>query len=224
MNLALVGRGYGANSGMLSPDRTQFIVNIPKNASSYILSWTRSYSWITATLDDNWPDIKEIIVVLRDPLNRWVSGMAQYLKSYILCPIGPNGPVFPGMSEGVEDYAMSADDFIAAYNQTTERIIFDNVYRFDDHVWPQIDFVQNIMPHIPRTYFRLDKEFDIKFSDYLNLTPLANLDRNDNNDNLDTKKLNEFLQHRLNTRPELVDRVKRAYSADYEFINNVQTR
>jgi hypothetical protein len=224
MNPALVGRGYGENSGMLSPDRKKFIVNIPKNASSYILDWTRAHAWITATLDNNWPDVEEIIVVLRDPLNRWISGMSQYLKSYILCPVGPNGPVFPGMTEGTEDYAMSADNFITAYNQTTERLIFDNVYRFDDHVWPQKDFVQNLRPHVPRTYFMIDKEFDAKFGSYLNLTQLPNLDRNDGSDNLDTKKLNEFLRHRLNTRPELVDRVKRAYSADYEFIKNVQPR
>ena len=70
----------------------------------------------------------------------------------------------------------------------------------------------------------IDKEFDAKFGSYLNLTQLPNLDRNDGSDNLDTKKLNEFLRHRLNTRPELVDRVKRAYSADYEFIKNVQPR
>ena len=114
MNLALVGRGYGENSGMLSPDRKKFIVNIPKNASSYILDWTRAHAWITATLDNNWPDVEEIIVVLRDPLNRWISGMSQYLKSYILCPVGPNGPVFTGMTEGAEDYAMSADNFITA--------------------------------------------------------------------------------------------------------------
>ena len=53
---------------------------------------------------------------------------------------------------------------------------------------------------------------------------MPNLDRNNGSDNMDTKKLNEFLRHRLNTRPELVDRVKRAYSADYEFIKNVQSR
>lgn len=224
MNPALVGRGYGANSGMLSPNRTQFIANIPKNASSYILNWTRAHNWITATLDDNWPEVEEIIVVLRDPLNRWVSGMSQYLKSYILCPVGPNGPVFPGMTQGAEDYAMNADDFITAYNQTTERLIFDNVYRFDDHVWPQTDFVQHLRPHLPRSYFMIDKEFDAKFSSYLNLTAIDNLDRNDGSDNIDTKKLNDFLRHRLNTRPELVDRIKRAYSADYEFIKNVQPR
>lgn len=224
MNPALVGRGYGANSGMLSPDKKKFIVNIPKNASSYILDWTRAHSWLTATLDDNWSEVDELIVVLRDPLNRWISGMSQYLKSYILCPIGPNGPVFPGMFQGADDYAMSADDFIAEYNQTTERLIFDNVYRFDDHVWPQVDFVQHLRPNLPRKYFLIDKEFDVNFGGYLNLTFMPNLDRNNGSDNMDTKKLNEFLRHRLNTRPELVDRVKRAYSADYEFIKNVQSR
>lgn len=219
MNLALLNRGYGPNSGIISPDKTQFIVNIPKNASSYILSWAQAHNWFTAVLsDDNWLEINELIVVLRDPLQRWVSGLAQYLKTYILCPVGPNGPVFPGMHYSKDDYGMSADDFIAGYNQNTERLIFDNVYRFDDHVWPQIDFVQHLRPDLPRKYFLINPEFNVKFGNYLGLTPMSGLDKNNGNDNEDTKKLNSFIKQRLNIRPELVDRVKRAYAIDYEFI------
>jgi hypothetical protein len=207
---------------MVSPDNTKFIVNIPKNASSYILNWTVRHKWKTAVVTDNsWPDLNEIVVVLRDPLSRWISGMSQYLKTYILCPVGPNGPVFPGMQSGAEDYSMAADDFIGLYNQSTERLIFDNVFRFDDHVWPQHDFFEHIRPNLPRRYFLLDKNFDANFSSSLALDTMTNLDRNDGNDNPDTKKLHEFLQHRLNTRPELAQRVRKAYAEDYEIIDQV---
>lgn len=222
MNLALSNRGFGSCSGMVSPDNTKFIVNIPKNASSYILNWTVRHKWKTAVVTDNsWPDLNEIVVVLRDPLSRWISGMSQYLKTYILCPVGPNGPVFPGMQSGAEDYSMAADDFIGLYNQSTERLIFDNVFRFDDHVWPQHDFFEHIRPNLPRRYFLLDKNFDANFSSSLALDTMTNLDRNDGNDNPDTKKLHEFLQHRLNTRPELAQRVRKAYAEDYEIIDQV---
>jgi len=222
VNLALSNRGYGTCSGVVSPDNTKFIVNIPKNASSYVLDWTRQFGWKTAVVTDgNWPDLNEIVVILRDPLARWVSGMSQYLKTYILCPIGPNGPVFPGMLEGKEDYSMTADDFIALYNQSTERLIFDNVFRFDDHVWPQHDFYEHIRPQLPRQYFMLDNNFDVNFATRLGLESMLNLDRNDGNANADTKKLHEFLQHRLNTRPELRERVQRAYARDYEIIKQV---
>jgi hypothetical protein len=222
VNLALSNRGFGSCSGMVSPDNTKFIVNIPKNASSYILNWTVRHKWKTAVVTDNsWPDLNEIVVVLRDPLSRWISGMSQYLKTYILCPVGPNGPVFPGMQSGAEDYSMAADDFIGLYNQSTERLIFDNVFRFDDHVWPQHDFFEHIRPNLPRRYFLLDKNFDANFSSSLALDTMTNLDRNDGNDNPDTKKLHEFLQHRLNTRPELAQRVRKAYTRDYEIIDQI---
>jgi hypothetical protein len=165
--------------------------------------------------------LNEIVVILRDPLARWVSGMSQYLKTYILCPIGPNGPVFPGMLAGADDYGMTADDFISLYNQSTERLIFDNIFRFDDHVWPQHDFYEHIRPQLPRHYFMLDNNFDTEFAARLGLQPMPNLDRNDGNANTDTKKLHEFLQHRLNTRPELRERVQRAYARDYDIIKQV---
>ena len=222
MNLILSNRGFGECSGIVSPDNTKFIVNIPKNASSYVLDWTTKFKWKTAVVtDDNWPDLKEIVVILRDPLSRWISGMSQYLKTYILCPVGPNGPVFPGMMAGTEDYSITADDFISLYNQTTERLIFDNVFRFDDHVWPQHDFYNHIRPDLPRLYFLLDKNFDANFASSLGLETVDNLDRNDGNTNPDTKKLHEFLQHRLNIRPELRERVQKAYARDYELIQQV---
>ena len=222
MNLALSNRGFGECSGMISPDNTKFIVNIPKNASSYVLDWTTRFNWKTAVVtNDTWPDLKEIVVILRDPLSRWVSGMSQYLKTYVLCPVGPNGPVFPGMIEGAEDYSMTADDFTSLYNQTTERLIFDNVFRFDDHVWPQHDFHEHIRPNLPRRYFMLDKNFDANFASSLELSTVTNLDRNDGNDNPDTKKLHEFLRYRLNIRPELGERVQKAYARDYEIIKQV---
>ena len=222
MNLALSNRGFGDCSGVVSPDNTKFIVNIPKNASSYVLDWTTRSNWKTAVVSDNtWPELNEIVVILRDPMRRWVSGMSQYLKTYILCPIGPNGPVFPGMLEGAEDYSMSADDFIDHYNQTTERLIFDNVFRFDDHVWPQHDFYEHIRPNLARRYFMLDSNFDADFASAFGLEIIHDLDRNDGNADPDTKKLHEFLQHRLNTRPELCERVQRAYARDYEIIKQV---
>jgi hypothetical protein len=213
----LADRGFGYGSGLLSPDQSRFIVNIPKNASSYLLDWTGNFGWSTS-LAPNCDGLTEIIVVLRDPVQRWISGMAQYLKTYILCPVGPNGPVFPGMAPGREDYAMSADDFVDLYNDLVERLIFDVVFKFDDHVWTQHDFFKDIYPAIPRTYFLLDENFNKKFADHLKIGFVDGLDSNSGDDNPDQKKINEFLKHRLNTRPELIERVQRAYARDYKII------
>ena len=49
----LVDRGFGYGSGTLSPNLSQFIVNIPKNASSYMLDWARRHQWMTTVADDH---------------------------------------------------------------------------------------------------------------------------------------------------------------------------
>ena len=56
----LVDRGFGYGSGTLSPDLSQFIVNIPKNASSYMLDWARRHQWMTTVADDPEEADKEI--------------------------------------------------------------------------------------------------------------------------------------------------------------------
>jgi hypothetical protein len=215
----LARRGYGYGSGLLSPDHQRFIVNIPKNASSFLLDWTTRNGWRTALCDNQ--SVDELIVVLRDPVDRWISGIAQYINTYILSVHGPNGPIFPGDPITEFDFVMSADDFIHHYNQTTERLLFDVIFQFDDHVWPQVDFFQQLKPHVARTYFYIDQNFTEKISSYLNIDFVQNLDYNSSKDNVNMKKLQEFFTERLNIRPELKQRIISAYSSDYQLINRV---
>lgn len=219
-------KGYGYGSGVLNPNASQFIVNIPKNASSYILDWARHHSWNTTEIQHA-PDVQrvtEVIVVLRDPLRRWISGIGQYLTSYVLNVTGAysweTGP-------GPFDQQISGDEFIAGYNQIVERLLFDNLERHDDHVWPQHEFFRDLLPDVPRTYFYLDNDFDKKFAEYLNFNAIDGLDRNSGDTNPDTEKVQRFIEHRLNIRPELRERVIDAYAKDYQLIEeifNVRTR
>lgn len=213
-------RGYGYGSGVLSPDAQQFIVNIPKNASSYILDWASRHKWTAAEILEHprCNDVQEVIVVLRDPLSRWVSGIGQYLTSYVLNVTGAysweTGP-------GPYDQFLTGDEFIANYNPVVERLLFDNLDRHDDHVWPQIEFIENLLPAIPKRYFYIDKNFNAEFSEYLNFTYVDNLDSNSGTTNPDTEKVQQFIKHRLNIRPELRQRVINAYARDYKLIEEV---
>jgi hypothetical protein len=222
MNPALKDRGYSEFSGLISPGKTKFIVNIPKNASSYIHAWAKEYGWMTTNLvNDDWNAVNQITVVLRDPVERWISGMAQYLKTYVLCPVGPNGPIYPDspwafLTTGT--MVLSAQQFINFYNLSTERLIFDNIYRFDDHVWPQYAFFQNLRPYAERKYFMLDENFDKNFSPYVGGLPIPNLDRNEGEADPDTKNLQIFLKDLLDSRPDLLYRVNDAYKEDYALI------
>jgi hypothetical protein len=219
----LARRGYGYGSGMLSPDCSQFVVNIPKNASSLLNDWVGRNNWSSAVVGDNcdWSRCQEFIIVLRDPLERWISGISQYINTYILSIEGPNGPIYSVKQLTKFDFVMSADDFVSSYNQTIERLLFDVITQFDDHVWPQIDFFENLMPLVPRTYFYLDAEFNDKISCYLNIDIENNLDYNCSKNNHSMKKLQEFFINRLYVRPELKTRICQAYSRDYELINSV---
>jgi len=214
----LVDRGFGYGSGTLSPDLSQFIVNIPKNASSYMLDWARRHQWMTTVADDHSDTITEMIVILRDPLDRWVSGIVQYLNTYILSVQGPNGPVFPDESYSPHNWPMDAVQWIDAYNQTTERLIFDVVNRFDDHVWPQHEFVENLLPAVKRKYFLLDHNFDVAIVDYRGFAPYPDLDSNSAGNNANMRLLQKFFVDRLQQRPDLAQRVIKAYAKDYELI------
>jgi len=214
----LVDRGFGYGSGTLSPELSQFIVNIPKNASSYMLDWARRHQWITTVADDHSDTITEMIVILRDPLDRWVSGIVQYLNTYILSVQGPNGPVFTDEPYSPHNWPMDAVQWIDAYNQTTERLIFDVVNRFDDHVWPQHEFVENLLPAVKRKYFLLDHNFDAAIVDYLGFAPYPDLDSNSAGNNANMRLLQKFFVDRLQQRPDLAQRVIKAYAKDYELI------
>jgi hypothetical protein len=214
----LVDRGFGYGSGTVSPELSQFIVNIPKNASSYMLDWARRHQWMTTVADDHSDTITEMIVILRDPLDRWVSGIVQYLNTYILSVQGPNGPVFPDEPYSPHNWPMDAVQWIDGYNQTTERLIFDVVNRFDDHVWPQHEFVENLLPAVKRKYFLLDHNFDAAIADYLGFAPYPDLDSNSAGNNANMRLLQKFFVDRLQQRPDLAQRVIKAYAKDYELI------
>ena len=216
----LADRGYGYGSGILSPNHDLFIVNIPKNASSYLLDWSNHYGWTAAEINnlDYSHELQELIVILRDPMQRWISGIAQYLTGYVL---NVTGAYSRDTGPGPNDQQISADTFIEEYNQVVERLLFDNLNRFDDHVWPQCNFFQDLMPHVPRKFFYIDQNFDSNIGAYLGFLPRSGLDRNNGDSNPDTGKIQHFIRTRLNTRPELQERVHRAYAQDYNMIKQV---
>lgn len=218
---ALEHRGFGYGSGLIAPDNRKFIINIPKNASSYMVDWAVKNGWSSAVVGDacSWHRVEEMIVTLRDPLNRWISGITQYINTYILSVCGPNGPVFPSDYINARyDWSMTADQFIDSYNQVVERLIFDVVNRFDDHVWPQYEFFENVLPHVPRKYFYIDDGYDQRIGDYLKLKPIASLDRNSSLDNSNMRAIKDFFVTRLHQRPELKQRIVKAYARDYDII------
>jgi hypothetical protein len=214
---ALVRRGFGYGSGMIDPTQQRFLLNMPKNASSYMSDWTYRHGWRAALLE-NCPKVNEVIVILRDPVDRWISGICQYLRTYILSVQGPNGPIFPTDPVTCYDYAMSGQDFCRLYNDLTERLIFDVIDMFDDHVWPQHALMPPLPQTIIKTYFFLDHDLTTRVAQYLGLQVVPDLDFNRGDANADTAAMQSFLRERLQVRPELRDRLRKHYQQDYDLL------
>jgi len=203
---------------VLSPDCTKFIISIPKNASSYILDWSTKNSWSSATVGDecDWHLVQEVIVFLRDPVQRWLSGISQYISGHVL---NVSNAYTSETGPGLDDQFMSAEEFIKGYNPIVERLLFDQLSELDDHVWPQTRFL-DVLPLIPRTHFVIDNKFTDRISQYLKFKPRDDLDCNRGDSDLDMAKLQKFFQLRLNSRPELIERVQSRYRQDYEYIKH----
>jgi len=184
-----------------------------------VLSWANANGWIAGNCWE-FGSVKEVLVILRDPVDRWISGIAQYINGFILNVHGPNGPIFPGEPITELDYAMDAEQFIQQYTDVTERLIFDVISRFDDHVWPQWEILQGF-PNCEKKWFFLDDNLVDNLSSYLGWPVINGLDRNQGSTNINNKKLQDFFRQRLQIRPELAQRIRRHYQKDYELIARV---
>ena len=211
---------YQKGSGLYNPDHTRFVLTIPKNASTYIANWTLGNGWNIGNLVDeiNNAPFNEIIVILRDPVARWISGISQYLNSYILHPAGPNSPILLNEAT-VHNQYVTAEKFISWYNPIVERLLFDVIDQFDDHVYPQHFYFAGFENTAPIKFFYMDQTFDSELSSYLRLAPDHTVDKNKGSDSQDIAMLESFFRDRLLIRPELLHRLKKNYKIDYDIID-----
>ena len=214
--------GYGG--GHLSPGCQYFLINISKNASSYVTAVLKHNGWTAGTVGDgcDWHCVKKMIVILRDPVDRWCSGVAQYLYTKILNPVGPSTYIYDGMADCFEDNGISADAFLVAYSPLLERFIFNNLDLLDDHVWMQQDFFRDLLPTVPRHYIMMGDDVNQGLTDLgLEIPCVDRKDFNASEDNADKKLLKNFFQNRLQKKPSLLHKVKMSYAPDYELIRSI---
>lgn len=194
---------YG--SGLISPvPVSQFYLSIPKNASSFVESWASKSGWTSAiayTRGCDWHLVEEIVVVVRDPMERWISGVTQFIKSYIL-------------GDGC------AQTFVSQYNEYVERLIFSNVNNLDDHVWSQSYFIDGVYPEIPRKFIMMNENFEFNIHRMMNLTEFQpdGIDYNSSVMDRDGKILHQFFENLLQERGDLCEIVELAYKKDFDML------
>jgi hypothetical protein len=202
--IKLISRGHKVGGGLVSPDGNYFFLSIPKNASVFISSVLRQNNWQYSDLSVYRGD--NVICIIRDPIERWISGMATYVAANILG----------------ENYG--SEMFINDYNELVERLIFDNI-KFDDHTTPQIEFVNFIPANKHVEYFLADKNILLdNLSKYVNQTltyELSITNDNTSKNNFDTNNLVNFFQQKLNQ--NYIDKIKSTYRLDYFLLQAVKS-
>ena len=199
-----INRGYYPG-GTVDYENFSYIP-IPKNSSSYMTTLLTLNGWeIYDFLSSNIQD-KKFIVLLRDPVTRWISGISQYFCSYITEP----------------NY--SASDIIDLWDKTTESLVFDRII-FDDHTEKQTYFISGI-PINQCTFFKSSTELDSIIQKFLaensfNLDVDFSIDKNDSRESTDNLAFSIFFKELLLEKPHLVEKIKQTYKEDYNLINSI---
>jgi hypothetical protein len=134
-------KGHIFGECMSHPDSDLMYVNIPKNASSWTKPNLFDFKWEIYNYHTDNLYHKTAMVVLRDPVERWASGMAEYLYLYH------------------RDWPMEA------FNHQMLDLIFDKV-AFDDHTEKQVYFIEGL--DLSRcVFFKFDERYRENFSNFL---------------------------------------------------------
>ena len=147
-------KGHTLNSGLISPDEKYFYINIPKNNSSFIKNELSKLDWKFSSLDDHPSAIP--IVILRDPLNRWISGIAEYLMMYHINVLDHHG------------YYTEELGFQKLFGDPLALNLLFTTVTFDDHTEKQTLFLQGIQNLNNVIWFKSDSDFSSTFNKFLN--------------------------------------------------------
>lgn len=202
-----IRHGYLANGGLRSPDNKHFFLGIPKNASTYLSNTFLANGWHYHTLGDDSDKITHVIVVVKDPMDRWVSGVGTYITSWILGP------------------GYGSDHFVKDYNDLVERFLFETLI-LDDHTTPQVRFIKQLdqmLPGIPVTYFKLDRYLISNIGNCIE-QPLTSVDVDSNvsEDHYDQRVITNFIKGRLQDDFSLRAKIVARFQEDYDFINQTK--
>lgn len=185
----------------MSNSNTNFMyVHIPKNASSWTKPNFKDWDWEFYNYHTDNLYHKHALIVLKDPIERWLSGIAEY-------------------------FFLKHSNFDSAQiNKSFLDIIFDRV-AFDDHTERQVLFLQNL-DKSNCTFFYCDQSYRHKFSNFLNNNNMHNKYYNYDyqhvtaNDPL-RSKFKKLFSNILENNSKYIQQLKWYYASDYHLIESV---
>jgi len=202
-------RGHHLGEGMISPDEEWFYLNIPKNSSSSTKKTLDGLGWKFGNARD-FPRSKKI-VIMRDPVSRWVSGMSEYLMMY--------------HQDTIDDIVspMEYDCLPILGEKLGLALLFDRM-SFDDHTDRQAIFLHGIDLADSR-WFLIDQHFNQRFVDFLHSLGYHNaVIYNENSSSQDSyeshkkQKLQDLLKYMIDHNQFYRYNLEKWFWPDYELI------
>lgn len=195
-------KGHVFGECMTSPNTNLMYIHIPKNASSWTKPNLKDWGWEFYNYHKDNLSGKTPMVVLRDPVDRWLSGIAEYLYLY---------------HDNIEiTYTFTGKEFFD--------LIFDRI-AFDDHTEKQVYFLEGI-DFSKCVFFKFGPEYREHFSRYLNTQGMTNKYGNYELQHVseyspERKKFKEIFQEQLKN-SKYLSQVKNYFKDDYKLIDQVQ--
>jgi len=198
-------KGHTFGTCMSREDIDLMYVNIPKNASSWTKPNLLDHHWEFYNYHYDHMYHKHAMVVLRDPIERWLSGICEYFTQY---------------HRNID---------VAQFNSAFYDLIKEQI-TFDDHSEKQVYFIEGLNPE-KTTFFWCDTDYRLYFSQFLRNQGVPNAEKYANYDyqhttedrrDGDTKRstFKKIFQPLLDD-SAFVDRLKQHYAKDYELISKV---
>ena len=189
-------KGHVYGQCMTKSDTDLAYVNIPKNASSWTKPNLLDWGWEYYNYHEDQID-KTFIVVLRDPVERWISGIAEYLTLY-----HPNFKL----------HEFEALD-----------LIFERV-SFDDHTDRQVNFIHGLDTD-SCIFLWCDQRYRHNFSALLEEHRMMNqyykYDYQHISENNEHRKKFKGIFTREILNPRYMQLVQQYFEPDYQLINSV---
>lgn len=215
-------RGHTFNEGMISPDGNYFYLNISKNNSSFVKKVLSDLDWQFASLEDyTYASVPpQVITILRDPVDRWISGVVEYLFLYHIDVIDRSGFFNPAFG------------YQAMMGQTLAMdLLFKNV-TFDDHTERQCMFLQSV--DLNRViWFHAQNNFNLYFENFLrdigydcdlNKYDIINQDVDQENFSFHNKRrqMKKLFRSYLESVPDIKSEITRHFGCDYHLMESVK--
>lgn len=190
-------KGHCYGECMSHPDSDLMYVHIPKNATSWTKPNLQDWGWEFYNYHTDGLN-KTAIVVLRDPVERWLSGIAEY-------------------------FALYHSDI--SYNESLQRIIFDRI-TFDDHTEKQVKFIQGL--DTDRCIFLwCDDTYRAQFSQLVSERLGANRYhryeyQHVSEQDRDRKHFKTIFKKLLYQEPKYLEQVQQHFALDYKLIKQIK--